>query len=142
MKEEAIRKYAGLMKELGLTGLEVKEDGYELRLEYGNRSPKAPETYIVPETSTAEKAPAETKKEEGSIITSPMVGVFYSASAENAEPFVHEGSQVKKGDTLCLIEAMKLMNEITAEEDGTILEIYANNGSIVEYGAPLFRIGR
>lgn len=76
------------------------------------------------------------------MITSPMVGVFYSAPAENAEPFVKVGSHVKKGDTLCLIEAMKLMNEIQAEESGTILEVYAENGKIVEYGAPLFRIGR
>ncbi|MBO8436314.1 MAG: acetyl-CoA carboxylase, biotin carboxyl carrier protein [Spirochaetes bacterium] len=142
MKEEAIRKYAGLMKELGLTGLEVKEDGYELRLEYGNKGVKAPETYVIPETKEVEKPATEAKKEEGIVISSPMVGVFYAASAENAEPFVHVGSNVKKGDTLCLIEAMKLMNEITAEEDGTILEIYASNGSIVEFGAPLFRIGR
>lgn len=141
MKEEAIRKYAGLMKELDLTGLEVKEDGYELRLERGAKTAASQvETYIVPESDT--EAKAETKAEEGTVMTSPMVGVFYSSPAENAEPFVKVGSKIRKGDTLCLIEAMKLMNEIAAEENGTILEIYATNGSIVEYGAPLFRIGR
>ena len=141
MREEAIRKYAGLMKELDLTGLEVKEDGYELRLERGGRPAAVPhmETYIVPEDSPAK---TEEKTEDGIIIKSPMVGVFYAAPAENAEPFVKVGTAVKKGDTLCLIEAMKLMNEIAAEESGTILEIYASNGKIVEYGAPLFRIGR
>ena len=141
MREEAIRKYAGLMKELDLTGLEVKEDGYELRLERGGRPAAVPhmETYIVPEDSPAK---SEEKAEDGIIIKSPMVGVFYAAPAENAEPFVKVGTAVKKGDTLCLIEAMKLMNEIAAEESGTILEIYGSNGKIVEYGAPLFRIGR
>ena len=139
MKEEAIRKYAGLMKELDLTGLEVKEDGYELRLERGGRPAPQMETYIVPESSPAQ---SEEQKADGTIIKSPMVGVFYAAPAENAEPFVKVGSTVKKGDTLCLIEAMRLMNEIAAEESGTILEIYATNGKIVEYGAPLFRIGR
>ncbi len=141
MKEEAIRKYAGLMKELDLTGLEVKEDGYELRLERGGRPvPASTETYVV--ADSAPEAKPEVKAEEGTVITSPMVGVFYAAPAENAEPFVKVGSKVRKGDTLCLIEAMKLMNEIASEESGTILEIYATNGKIVEYGAPLFRIGR
>ncbi len=141
MREEAIRKYAGLMKELDLTGLEVREDGYELRLERGGKAAaSAPETYVIPEGK--ETAAAEAKAEDGTVITSPMVGVFYAAPAENAEPFVKVGSKVRKGDTLCLIEAMKLMNEISAEESGTVLEIYAANGRIVEYGAPLFRIGR
>ena len=137
MKEEAIRKYAGLMRELDLTGLEVKEDGYELRLERGGKAVPQADTYVI-----QDEKPAETKSEEGFVMTSPMVGVFYSSPAENAEPFVKVGSKVRKGDTLCLIEAMKLMNEISAEESGTILEIFASNGKIVEYGAPLFRIGR
>ena len=68
-----------------------------------------------------------------------MVGIFYAAPAEDAEPFVEVGRHVKKGDTLCVIEAMKLMNEITAEQDGTIVEICAQNGQAVEYGTPLFR---
>ena len=142
MKEEAIRKYAGLMRELDLSGLEVKEDGYELRLERGSFTPsRNVETYIVPEEGASPEAkPAP--GDDGTVIKSPMVGVFYSSPAENAAPFVTVGSKVKKGDTLCLIEAMKLMNEIYAEEDGTILEILASNGRIVEYGAPLFRIGR
>ena len=74
-------------------------------------------------------------------VKSPMVGVFYSAPEENAEPFVSVGMPVKKGDTLCLIEAMKLINEIVAEEDGTIAEICVRNGQVVEYGTVLFRLG-
>ena len=75
-------------------------------------------------------------------ITSPIVGVFYAAPAENAEPFVSMGDRVQKGQTLCIIEAMKLMNEITAEEDGVIEKISVNNGQVVEFGTELFRIRR
>lgn len=73
---------------------------------------------------------------------SPLVGVFYAAPAENAEAFVSVGDRVKKGQVLCIIEAMKLMNEITAEADGVIKEICVTNGQVVEYGTELFHIGR
>jgi acetyl-CoA carboxylase biotin carboxyl carrier protein len=69
-----------------------------------------------------------------------MVGVFYAAPAENADPFVKVGDRVKKGQTLCIVEAMKLMNEITAERDGQIAAICAQNGQVVDYGCPLFRL--
>ena len=69
-----------------------------------------------------------------------MVGVFYEAPSPEAQPYVQVGSQVKKGDVLCIIEAMKLMNEITAEQDGQIAEVCVQSGSVVEYGQPLFRI--
>ena len=75
-------------------------------------------------------------------MTSPLVGLFYAAPAENAEPYVSIGDHVKKGQTLCIIEAMKLMNEITAEEDGVISDICVTNGQVVEYGTELFRIKR
>lgn len=71
-----------------------------------------------------------------------MVGVFYASPAENAEPFVTVGEKVEKGQVLCIIEAMKLMNEICAEESGIISEICASNGQVVEYGTELFRIRR
>ena len=82
----------------------------------------------------------EKKTSEGDPITSPMVGVFYSAPAPDSDPYVTVGSQVKKGDVLCLIEAMKLMNEVTAEKSGEICEICVENGQVVEYGQPLFMI--
>ena len=73
-------------------------------------------------------------------VKSPMVGIFYAAPSPEAEPFVKVGSKVKKGDTLCIIEAMKLMNDVVAEEDGEIVEICAENGSLVEFGQTLFKI--
>lgn len=83
----------------------------------------------------------ETKNQaEGKIVTSPMVGTFYLKPSPNAKPYVEIGKQVKKGDVLCIIEAMKLMNEIECEEEGTIAEILVKDGEPVEYGKPLFRI--
>jgi acetyl-CoA carboxylase biotin carboxyl carrier protein len=79
-------------------------------------------------------------EEEGKAVTSPMVGVFYAAPDPGAEPFVSLGKQVKKGDVLCIVEAMKLMNEILAEEDGVITKISCTNGQTVEYGQELFRM--
>ena len=83
-----------------------------------------------------------TAAEPGVDVCSPMVGVFYAAPAENAEPFVKVGDRVKKGQTLCIVEAMKLMNEIMAEQDGEILEICVENGQVVDYGCRLFRMKR
>ena len=77
---------------------------------------------------------------EGKIVTSPMVGTFYLKPSPNAKPYVEVGKQVKKGDVLCIIEAMKLMNEIECEEEGTIAEILVKDGEAVEYGKPLFRL--
>ena len=87
-----------------------------------------------------EAAGAESKKAEGKIVESPLVGTFYAAPKEDADPFVSVGDPVRKGQTLAIIEAMKLMNEIESEYDGTVAEILAENGKPVEYGQPLFRI--
>ncbi len=84
--------------------------------------------------------PASEPVIEGTPVNSPMVGVFYAASAPGAEPYVSVGARVHKGDVLCLIEAMKLMNEVTADMDGEIVEICVENGQVVEYGQPLFMI--
>lgn len=135
MEECDIRKYANLMNELNLTGLEITEDNKVVRLERsaGDRREQ---------TKTASATLSQEKTAEKHLsITSPMVGVFYPAPAENAEPFVRAGAHVKKGDTLCIIETMKLMNEITAEQDGEILEVCAQTGQVVEYGSILFRMG-
>lgn len=74
------------------------------------------------------------------VVTSPMVGTFYQSSSPNEKPFVNIGDQVKKGDTLCIVEAMKLMNEIESEYDGEIIEICVQNEEIVDFGKPLFKI--
>lgn len=137
MNEVDIRKYAGLMQELGLTGLEITEDNKVVRLER-NVSVNVKETVTVPQAGGS-----ETETNDNYIsIKSPMVGVFYAAPAENAEPFVSIGDRIEKGKTLCIIEAMKLMNEIKAETDGEVCEICVTNGQVVEYGTELFRIRR
>ena len=80
------------------------------------------------------------KKEEYKIVKSPMVGTFYSKSSPNAKAYVEIGQRVKKGDVLCIVEAMKLMNEIESEFDGEVVEICVSDGEMVEYGKPLFKI--
>ena len=94
----------------------------------------------APVNTIVEKA--EEEEEESLFITSPIVGTFYSASAPDVPAFVKVGDQVKAGQTVCILEAMKLMNEITAEEDGVISEICVTNGRVVEFGTELFRIKR
>lgn len=105
----------------------------------------APAPVQAPVVETApvqQSAPiqASAPQPTGKTIKAPMVGVFYQAASPEAEPYVTVGKTVKKGDTVCIIEAMKLMNEIQAEEDGTIKEILVKNGDIIEYGQPLFVI--
>lgn len=139
MNETDIRKYASLMQELGLTGLEITEDNKVVRLE--RTAPKtAKET--VTECDVSSPVSNATESKDYISVKSPLVGIFYAAPAENAEPYVSIGDRVKKGQTLCIIEAMKLMNEITAEDDCVISEICVTNGQVVEYGTELFRIKR
>ena len=135
MKESDIRKYAQLMQELGLTGLEITENDQVVRLE--RSAPGANQTIPV-------EAPGPGEKEEAGYISvkSPVVGLFYAAPAENADPYVSLGDRVKRGQTLCIVEAMKLMNELSAECDGVIDKICVTNGQMVEYGTELFRIRR
>ena len=136
MNESDIRKYANLMSELGLTGLEVTENDRVVRLE---RNP-APQTAAPVQTVQVGDVPQSAAHEDLIEISSPRVGVFYAAPAEDADPYVQVGDRVKKGQTLCIVEAMKLMNEIVAETDGQIVEICAQNGQVVDFGCPLFRI--
>lgn len=100
------------------------------------QAPVAETAPVQQSAPTQASAPQPT----GKTIKAPMVGVFYQAASPEAEPYVTVGKTVKKGDTVCIIEAMKLMNEIQAEEDGTIKEILVKNGDIIEYGQPLFVI--
>ena len=136
MNEVDIRKYAQLMGEYGLTGLEFRSAGDTIRLERNVTS-----TPVYTPAPAAGPAPAAETSDTVSI-TSPMVGVFYRAPAENAEPYVKVGDTVRAGTVLCLVEAMKMMNEITAECDGTIAQICAENGQVVDFGRELFKIMR
>ena len=147
MVDNDIRNYARIMQEMDLTGLEIREDNVTIRLER-NLSSALTVTQIPGTASAAapsEPVPSEHSiEEDGSVytVTSPMVGVFYAASAENADPFVGRGDRVRAGDTLGIIEAMKLMNEITAEFDCRIESVLVSNEQKVEYGQPLFRVRR
>ena len=95
----------------------------------------------APATAVAPTAPAAPAQEAGTPIKSPMVGTYYAASAPGAAPYVTVGASVKKGQTLCIIEAMKLLNEIEADADGVIKQVLVGNGDPVEFGQPLFLLG-
>ena len=147
MDVKKIESLAKLMQETGLTALELSEGETVLKLERKQEviaaapvaSVSAPVT--GPEVLGVVSQPeASQTQQEGTLVLSPTVGVFYASPSPDARPFVEVGDQVKKGDTLCIIEAMKLMNEIPAEVDGTIAEICVGNGQVVEYNQPLFRI--
>ena len=143
MNEADIRKYAALMKELELTGLEITEENRMVRLERTQSTPFRELGSIQAAAAPASLPISDAEPTSDQlVIRSPLVGVFYAAPAENASPFVSIGDRVKKGQPLCIIEAMKLMNEITAEEDGVIDRICVTNGQVVEYGTELFRIRR
>jgi acetyl-CoA carboxylase biotin carboxyl carrier protein len=101
-------------------------------------APAAPTA--APAAAAAPKAEAKAADKPGTLVTSPFVGTFYRAPSPESPPFVEAGQKVKKGQTLCIVEAMKLMNEIEAEVDGTVAEILVQNATPVEFGEALFRI--
>ena len=130
------------MEELDLTGIEITENDTTVRLERNAAGLENARKQPADENSCAQSSGEAALAEGESVIASPMVGVFHDSPDGGGAPFVQEGDMVKKGDTLCIIEAMKLMNEITAEEDGTIVKVCAENGQMVDYGTELFRIKR
>lgn len=140
MDVKSIENLAKLMKENGLTSLELSQDGVSLKLE--RKSGPEPVPAAGPAASPFVTAPVEPEPapQKGSLVLSPTVGVFYTSASPESKPYVEVGSRVKKGDTLCIIEAMKLMNEIPSEVDGTVVEVCVGNGQVVEYNQPLFRI--
>jgi acetyl-CoA carboxylase biotin carboxyl carrier protein len=142
MNIKNVKSLVQIMEASGLTAIEVSEGDTRIRLE---RAAGGPASAAAP----VQAAPAEVlaPAEEGVVdfnnvfeVKSPMVGIFYTAPKPGAEPFVKIGDRVKKGDVLCIIEAMKLMNEITAETDGEIVDICAVEGQIVEFSQVLFKI--
>ncbi len=152
---EEIKELIATLDNSGLTNLEiVDQKGERLTLKkktteadshavnvtvpVGTVGSVAP-TAAIPQVTESQAAPAEPQAQpKGKTIDCPMVGVFYTAPSPEADPYVKVGSVVNKGDVVCIIEAMKLMNEVTATQSGTIKEILAENGDIVEYGQPLF----
>jgi len=151
MKIETIQALAEILSSYGLTAIEVIEGETSIRIEK--------EASVQPAPSQAQMQAAGAASSAASVLTtgieinaqsvdynrlievkSPLVGVFYSAPSPDSDTFVSIGSQVRKGDVLCIIETMKLMNEITAEDDGEIVDICIKNGDIAEFGQVLFKM--
>ena len=157
MDSKRLAEIADVMEDRGLTRVRVEEpDGTAVELERASAAqPVAvpmpmPSAMAAPVVAPAAmpaapeptaQAPSAAPEPKGTEVTAPKVGVFYAAPAPGDEPFVHVGSKVKAGETLCIIEAMKVLNEVTAEADGEVLEICVADGDLVEFGSCLMRIG-
>lgn len=157
MDSKRLAEIADVMEDRGLTRVRVEEpDGTAVELERASVAqpvavpmpmPSAMAAQVAAPTvapaapEPAAQAPAAAPEPKGTEVTAPMVGVFYAAPAPGDEPFVHVGSKVKAGETLCIIEAMKVLNEVTVEADGEVLEICVADGDLVEFGSCLMRIG-
>ena len=134
-----------LIEEIGnskLTEVDIEfPDGTKISMKKDNMQEKIIQNTPIVENNTIENQKKEDKNEKkGNIIKSPMVGTFYLKPSPTAEPYIEIGKEVKKGDVLCIIEAMKLMNEIESEYTGKVIEILVKDGDVVEYGTPLLRI--
>ena len=157
MDSKRLAEIADVMEDRGLTRVRVEEpDGTAVELERASAAqpvavpmpmpsamaaPVAAPAVAPAAPEPAAQAPAAAPEPKGAEVTAPMVGVSYAAPAPGDEPFVHVGSKVKAGETLCIIEAMKVLNEVTAEADGEVLEICVADGDLVEFGSCLMRIG-
>lgn len=149
MEFKNIENLAEILNEKNLTAIEIQEGDVRIRLENNNKvfsagrlaSPGKEEVLIEAKEDQLQEEEEKPKK-EGHDVVSPLVGVVYLAPSPESEPYVTVGSRVKKGDVLCIIEAMKMLNEIAATEDGVVAEICVENAAVVEYGACLFRISQ
>lgn len=145
-----LKKLIDLVEESGITELEVTEGEERVRIAK-QPGAVAQQSYVLPAAapvaaaavSAAPAATSEAKSElpEGQVVKSPMVGTFYRSASPDSSPFVEVGSAIKSGETLCIVEAMKLLNEIESDCSGTVKAILVENGQPVEYGEPLFIIG-
>ncbi len=141
-----LKKLIDLVQESGIAELEITEGEERVRISRAGQPmpaympmPQAMPLQQAAPAAAAVSAPAAAEV-EGHIVKSPMVGTFYRAASPGAKPFIEIGDRVNAGDTLCIIEAMKLLNEIEADQGGQVKEIYVENGQPVEYGEPLFLI--
>ena len=148
-----VKKLIELLEESGISELEIKEGEESVRISrYSTAPAQAPVNYAAPPAAPAPapaaSAPAPASEEEsgeealpsGHIVKSPMVGTFYSASSPGAKPFVNIGDSVTEGDTVCIVEAMKILNQIEADASGIVKAILVENAQPVEYGQPLLII--
>ena len=139
--KEVVNALLEVIRGTDVEEIEVEDSGMRVRVKRRSRTKRAV-TATTPETAPAEKqAEGEIEEWEGyHIVRSPFVGTFYRAPSPGAPPFVEVGDEVKKGQVLCIVEAMKIMNEVEADVDGKIVHIFVKNGDPVEYGQPLFAI--
>jgi len=142
---ELIEELTGLMDAKKLDEVEIEVEGFKVALRRGSRSGELPAVVVAPSRAGApgrEQEPEAIAEEveDGHTVRSPMVGTFYRAPAPDADAFVEVGDEVTPDTPLCIIEAMKVMNELKAEVEGTIQAIRAENGEAVEFGQPLFVI--
>jgi acetyl-CoA carboxylase biotin carboxyl carrier protein len=145
VNQREIRRLADLLRDYGLTEVEVEREGVRVRL---RREPAAlaapsPGPVVASSAAAAGASPAVTAESAASVahlltIEAPMVGTFYRAPSPDAQPFVRDGERVKKGQVVCIIEAMKLMNEIESKVAGRVVKVLVENSQPVEYGQPLF----
>ena len=146
-----LKKLIDLVEESGISELELTEGEESVRISRQGQVVQQPQQYSIPQqptpvvqnqvpTPTASAEAEDIVQDAGHALTSPMVGTFYRSSSPEADPYVEVGSSVKKGDTLCIIEAMKLLNEIEADRDGIVKKIMVENAQPVEFGEPLFII--
>jgi acetyl-CoA carboxylase biotin carboxyl carrier protein len=145
MDLEEIRKIIKLMDDNNLVEFELEKEGIRVSLKKGQPllvSPAASLPTVLPQNVPLPQLAADETEaaEEGDIIVSPMVGTFYAAASPDSPPYVTEGQKVEPTDIVCIIEAMKVMNEIPADVEGTIVDILVSNGEPVEYGQELFRV--
>ena len=132
-----------LVSESNVSELEITEAEGKVRIVKGGglALPQAAASQLpAPAAQPAGAVPVAAPEPAGHVVKSPMVGTFYRSSTPGAKPFVEIGTQVKEGETVCIIEAMKILNEIEADKSGTITRILCENGQAVEYGQPLFTI--
>ncbi len=139
-----------LVSESNVSELEITEAEGKVRIVKGGVAPvqftpvgappAAVAVPVAPAAAAPAAAPVAAPAEAGHAVKSPMVGTFYRSSSPGAAPFIEIGAQVKEGDTLCIIEAMKILNEIEADKSGTVTKALVENGQAVEYGQPLFVI--
>ncbi len=136
-----------LVSESNISELEITEAEGKVRIVKADpqrqalpaiAAPAPPATEAAPSAAVAAPASAEPEVEQGHTVTSPMVGTFYRSASPGAKPFVEIGDAIKEGEPICIIEAMKIMNEIEADKSGTVVRILCENGQAVEFGQPLF----
>ena len=149
-----LKKLIDLVQESGIAELEITEGEEKVRINRTNSAGQMPTYVSMPQAAPPAPAPAaavaapvaapaatEAAEPEGHVVKSPMVGTFYRSSAPGAKAFVEVGQNINAGETLCIIEAMKLLNEIEADQSGVVKKILVENGQPVEYGQSLFIIG-